>query len=98
MLAERIPADQAAAWGMIYKSVPADRLAEETGALAARLAAGPTRAFGLIRQTLNTAAAESYAAALAREAEAQRTSGNSADCAEATSAFFEKRKPAFSGK
>lgn len=97
MLAERIPASQAADWGMIHKCVPADQLAEETAALAARLAAGPTRAYGLIRQTLAAAAQDSYAAALAREAEAQRISGNSADCAEAVSAFLAKRKPAFSG-
>jgi len=97
MLAERISAAQAAEWGMIHKCVPAERLPDETAALAARLAAGPTRAYGLIRQTLHAAAQESFTAALAREAEAQRISGNSADCAEAISAFFAKRKPAFSG-
>ena len=98
MLAERIPAAKAAEWGMIYKAVADDALAAETRALAQRLAAGPTRSFALIRHALQTGSVETYPAALATEAKAQAIAGNSRDCAEAVSAFLEKRAPQFAGK
>ena len=97
MLSERIPAAQAADWGMIHKVVPDDQLADEARALALRLANGPTRAYGLIRKALRAGAASSYDQALATEAEAQRIAGNSRDCAEAVAAFLGKRPPVFSG-
>ncbi len=98
MLAERIPAAKAAEWGMIYKAVTDDALVIETRALAQRLAAGPTRSFGLIRHALQSGAVGSYPAALATEAKAQAIAGNSADCAEAVSAFLAKRAPQFYGR
>lgn len=97
MLAERIPAAKALDWGMVYKVVPDDDLAAEAQALARRLAAGPTRAYGLIRRTLRHGWSSTYTAALVAEAEAQRAAGNSADCAEAVDAFLTKRAPVFRG-
>lgn len=97
MLAERIPAAKAAEWGMIHKVVADDALAAETRALAQRLAAGPTQSFALIRHALHTGSTGTYPAALATEAKAQAIAGNSRDCAEAVSAFLEKRAPQFIG-
>ena len=98
MLAERIPAAKAADWGMIYKAVADDELAAESQALAQRLAAGPTRSFALIRHAVHAGAAGTYSAALAHEARAQASAGNSRDCAEAVAAFLEKRSPVFAGQ
>jgi 2-(1,2-epoxy-1,2-dihydrophenyl)acetyl-CoA isomerase len=98
MLAERIPAARAADWGMIYKVVADDALLVEAKALAARLAAGPTVSYGQIRQAVQAAAGSGYQEALRIEEEAQRTSGNSADCSEAVNAFLEKRPPVFRGE
>src|SRR5690349_239414 len=50
LLGERIPADKAAAWGLISRVVEDEALAAEAAALAARLAAGPTIAYGLLRR------------------------------------------------
>lgn len=98
MLAERIPAAKAADWGMIYKVVADDALVAEAKALATRLAVGPTVSYGQIRQAVQAAAGSGYQEALRIEEEAQRTSGNSKDCAEAVSAFLEKRSPVFRGE
>lgn len=98
VLAERIPAAKALDWGMIYKVVPDADLLAEAQALAARLASGPTVSYGLIRQAVHAAEAGTYADALLMEEEAQRVSGNSQDCAEAVTAFLEKRPPVFRGQ
>ncbi|MBA3897041.1 MAG: enoyl-CoA hydratase/isomerase family protein, partial [Sphingomonadaceae bacterium] len=98
LLGERIHGPKAAEWGLIYKCVADGALMDEARVLAARLAAGPTLALGLMRQGLAEALQSDYAAALQREAENQRTAGNSADAAEGGASFVEKRKPVFAGK
>jgi 2-(1,2-epoxy-1,2-dihydrophenyl)acetyl-CoA isomerase len=98
LLGEKIGAEQAADWGLIYKCVADDALATEAGALAARLAGGPTLAIGLMRQNIATALEMDYASALTREAEAQRIAGSSADAMEGGMAFLQKRKAEFKGQ
>lgn len=98
ILAERIPAAKALDWGMIYKVVPDADLLAEAKALAARLATGPTVSYGQIRQAVLAGWSSDYETALLTEEEAQRVSGNSQDCAEAVTAFLEKRSPVFRGE
>lgn len=98
MLAERIPAPKAYDWGMIHKVVADEDLLTEANALAARLAAGPTISYGQIRKAVQASASGSYEQALLIEEAAQRESGNAKDCAEAVSAFLEKRAPVFRGE
>ena len=54
MLGEKIGAEQAADWGMIYKCVEDDALATEAQALATRLANGPTAAYATMRKNILT--------------------------------------------
>lgn len=98
MLGERIPADRARDWGMIYEVVHDDVLEDEAWRLAARLAAGPTRALGLMRRGLHHALDETYAEAMAREADSQRAARGTADSMEGGIAFLQKRKPEFRGE
>ncbi|MFT4027369.1 MAG: enoyl-CoA hydratase-related protein [Novosphingobium sp.] len=98
LLAEKIPAQQAFEWGMIHEVVSDEQLLAEAHALAARLAAGPTVSYGLIRQQVQEAMETDLATVLQAEAVNQRTAGKSKDCAEAVAAFLEKRAPAFRGE
>jgi 2-(1,2-epoxy-1,2-dihydrophenyl)acetyl-CoA isomerase len=97
LLGERIAAEKAAEWGLIYKCVEDAELLTEARALGERLAKGPTAALRIIRQTLASSLETNFAAALALEAEGQREAANTADAAEGKRAFREKRKPAFEG-
>lgn len=97
MLGERIPAEKAAAWGMIYEMVEDDELAERADAMAEKLGAGPTISYGLIRQAIRRGLTSDFSQALELERQNQRTAGNSRDFNEGVAAFREKRKAAFTG-
>ena len=97
MLGERIPADKAEAWGLIHKAVDDAELMGTAMALAERLAAGPTRSLGLIRQGIARALEQSYAEALMMEATHQMIAGDTADAREGGMAFLERRKAVFKG-
>jgi 2-(1,2-epoxy-1,2-dihydrophenyl)acetyl-CoA isomerase len=98
MLGEKIGAEQAADWGLIYKCVEDAELLTEAKALAARLANGPTVALGTMRKVLREGLSQSYADTLDAEAKGQFIAGNSADAMEGILAFQQKRKTAFTGK
>ena len=98
MLGERIPAAQAAEWGMIARVVDDEDLASEAAALAARLAQGPTMAYGLLRRLARDSEQLPLAGALAAERIAQRDAGRTEDFRQAVFAFLQKRPPTFQGK
>ena len=98
LLADKLGAEDAERIGLIWKCIADDAFAAETGSLAARLAAMPTRALVAIRGVLDEAQALSFEAALGREAEAQSELGASADYLEGVAAFAAKRPPVFSDR
>ena len=98
LLGERVPSAKALDWGMIHRVVADEALDDEAFALAERLAAGPTRAFGALRRQMQDAFDGSYADAMAREAANQRAMRETADSMEGGRAFLEKRRPAFTGR
>ncbi len=98
MLGERLPAPKAVEWGLIHKTVAQANLAEESRALALRLANGPTVALGEMRRTARAGLHMSYAATLSAEADAQAKAAGSTDAVEGISAFLAKRPASFSGK
>jgi 2-(1,2-epoxy-1,2-dihydrophenyl)acetyl-CoA isomerase len=95
MLAEPVTAEQAQAWGMIWRAVDDADLLREAEALAARLAAMPTGALVAIRQALDAAATNSLDAQLDLERDLQAGLGRGDDYAEGVRAFLEKRPPSF---
>jgi 2-(1,2-epoxy-1,2-dihydrophenyl)acetyl-CoA isomerase len=98
LLAEPLNAEQAAAWGLIWKCVDDDQLASEANALAQRLAAGPTLAYRLIKQSIYASPNNNHEQQLSLEAQLQREAGHSADFQEGVKAFLEKRPAKFSGR
>ena len=98
MLGERLPAEQALQWGLINRVVADERLAEESAALAARLAAGPTRSYAGTKRQLNNWLYSRMQEQLELEAQIQREMAGSDDFLEGAMAFVEKRPTRFSGK
>ncbi|MCF8708992.1 enoyl-CoA hydratase-related protein [Rhizorhapis sp. SPR117] len=98
MLGEKVPAEQAAQWGMIHKTVDDDVLMDKAMELASRLAKGPTHALGLIRNGVSQAMDNTFSQTLAMERQHQREAGYSADFKAGVQAFLAKRAPIFEGK
>lgn len=98
LLGERIPAEQAEQWGMIWKCVPDEAFASEVERLADKLAHGPTRSYELIKQLVRASAHNQLPAQMQLEGELQLLARASEDVAEARNAFAEKRPPAFKGR
>ena len=98
LLAEPLPAETAAAWGLIWKATDDTDLLPEARAIATRLAAGPTRGLGLTKRAIQAAADNGFDAQLDLERDLQGEAGRTDDHAEGVVAFLEKRKPEFTGR
>ena len=96
--ADPVDAQEALRLGLVNRVVPHDELNAATGALAARLAAGPTKAYGLMKRALTYGLHAPLDAALEYEAHLQEIAGRSADHGEGVAAFLEKRPPSFHGR
>jgi 2-(1,2-epoxy-1,2-dihydrophenyl)acetyl-CoA isomerase len=98
MLGERLGAAQALEWGLINRVVADEQLLEEAGALAARLAAGPTLSYAGTKRQLNNWLYSRMGEQLELEAQIQREMAGSEDSVEGAIAFVEKRAPRFAGR
>lgn len=84
--------------GMVNEVVPDDQLASRVAEFAATLAAGPTAAYGFIKDAVQYAATHPLAESLAHEGELMGKAGQTADHANAVQAFVAKQKPVFEGR
>jgi 2-(1,2-epoxy-1,2-dihydrophenyl)acetyl-CoA isomerase len=98
MLAEPLPAEQAEAWGLIWKCVDDDQVMGQATALAARLAKGPPLAQAKIKKIMNAAETATLAAQLELEGEYQVELARTDDFAEGVDAFINKRDARFKGR
>jgi 2-(1,2-epoxy-1,2-dihydrophenyl)acetyl-CoA isomerase len=93
-----VSADDALRLGLVHRVVPADVFEKEWMSFAKELAAGPTRAFGLIKGLVAGAAERTLDEQLDAEVRAQTEAGLTKDHLEGVEAFFEKRRPNFRGQ
>ena len=98
LLGEKLSAEQAAPWGMIWQLVEDAELADTSRQLARHLATQPTFGLGLIKKALQVSETNGLDAQLDLERDYQRLAGRSDDYREGVSAFLAKRPPQFSGK
>lgn len=97
LLGERLPAEKALEWGLIWDIVDDEALVTTAQSLAERLASGPTVAISRIKRAIRAAAENDMETQLDLEADLQRDCGRSQDFAEGSLAFIQKRKPKFKG-
>jgi 2-(1,2-epoxy-1,2-dihydrophenyl)acetyl-CoA isomerase len=98
LLGDKLSADQAVQWGLIWRSVDDAELSAVVNALATQLAAAPTRGLARTKQALYEGWDRTLEDQLDIERDYQRELGYTADYAEGVAAFTQKRPPQFTGR
>lgn len=98
LLGEKISAEKAEDWGMIWKCVDHEDLMSESMKLAEYFSKQPTKGLALIKRALHASEFNDFNSQLELERDLQRLAGRTADYREGVSAFIEKRPPNFQGK
>ncbi len=98
LLGDKLGAQDAAQWGLIWRCVEDAAFPQAIEALAAQLAAAPTRGLARTKQALYESWGRPLATQLDIERDFQSELGGTADYAEGVAAFAGKRAPAFTGR
>jgi 2-(1,2-epoxy-1,2-dihydrophenyl)acetyl-CoA isomerase len=98
MLGDKVDAQKAEQWGMIYRSIADEQFLTETWQLAQTLAGMPTRGLAFTKRALQWAFTHTMYEQLQNEDKLQQRAAQTDDFKEGVAAFLEKRKPVFSGK
>lgn len=98
MTGQPLAAEEAEAWGLIWKCVDDDALDAAASALAAKFAQGPTRGLVATKHAIRASALKSLEKQLIVERDLMRELGRSADYQEGVAAFTAKRAPVFTGR
>jgi len=98
VLGERLGAEQAAQWGLIWSCVDDDKLDEEAATITARLAALPAHGIAEARALHDQAETRSLGEQLVYERDRQRELIEREPFREGVNAFLAKRKPDFPGR
>jgi 2-(1,2-epoxy-1,2-dihydrophenyl)acetyl-CoA isomerase len=98
LLGDKLSAEQAEKWGMIWQCVDDEKLLDETMTLALHLATQPTKGLAKIKELMNNSFSTPMHQQLELEKHAMRELGRTSDYREGVSAFMEKRQPTFTGE
>jgi 2-(1,2-epoxy-1,2-dihydrophenyl)acetyl-CoA isomerase len=97
-LGEKLSAEQAAQWGLIWRCVEDAEFSKSVDDLARHFASAPTRGLARTKQAIYGSGDRTLEQQLDIERDFQRELGFSTDYAEGVAAFTEKRAPRFSGQ
>jgi 2-(1,2-epoxy-1,2-dihydrophenyl)acetyl-CoA isomerase len=97
-LADKVTAEQALQYGMVYKVSSAESLITDALEITTRLSNMPTKGFGLTKRALNESLFNNLDDQLEIEEELQSKAASTYDNQEGINAFLEKRKPVFKGE
>lgn len=98
MLGEKLSAEKAEQWGLIWRCVPDADLMNEAMAMAAHFATAPTKGLAFTKKALQASYANTLPEQLKLEGAMMRELGNSSDYREGVAAFIGKRPPNFTGE
>lgn len=98
LLGDKLPAEKAEEWGLIWKCVDDDKLIDEATTTAKHLATQPTKGLSLIKSAINASFTNSLDDHLDLERDLQREAGKTDDYRNGVAAFFDKRQADFKGK
>ena len=98
MLGEKVTAQQAADWGLIWRCVEDEQFEAEVEALLAQLAAAPTLALARTKQVIYHSAHSTLDEQLMIERDAMRELSQTRDYREGVDAFLNTRAPEFHGR
>lgn len=98
MLGEKLSADMAEQWGLIWKCLPDEALMDQAMAMAAHFAAAPTKGLAFTKKALQASYTNTLPEQLKLEGEMMRELGYSKDYREGVAAFMAKRAPHFTGE
>ena len=98
LLADKLPAEKAAEWGLIWECTEDADFVARIDALAKQLSTAPTKALVRTRQAMHAAPGHTLEQQLSMEGGFMRELGWSPDYAEGVAAFMEKRAPKFTGE
>ena len=98
LFADKVSANQARDWGMIYETAPAAEFEAHIKSRAQQLANGPTVAYEQLKKAIRGSLENTLDEQLAVEAKLQAVCGNTYDFKEGVTAFLEKRAPRYEGR
>src|SRR2546421_8464340 len=98
MLADEVSGPEAERIGLVNKCVPLAEFESATKTFAQRLAQGPTRTYGLIKELMNKSLESDLQSSLRLEGELQDIAFETADHREGVAAFLQKRPARFTGR